>query len=460
MAGGMGRQDGLRHELKQNVRVDPRLVVQGQLMQLSQAELDAAIERELNENPALERLEEPHDSPTQDEVLRAVAPRELRPASEDREMARSLSIDPDSEVDWTELASSMDSLADTVLGQLEVTAPPRLMGLLAFYVGSLNERGYLEVTVEEAALHCGTSLEEAEAALAYLHACQPAGVGARDLRECLVIQLRSASTDAERLAHDLVATAWNLLVRRSAKSVARRFKVTPELAEEAFHVVTTLQPYPADGFGGSSRPDLRRATVRPDLQLRLTDAGWSVEVSGPSASSLCLNRFYRARLEELRGSRATSHERRHLSEYLSRAENFLHALEQRRRTMQLIGEYLIEHQDGYVRTGDVRFLKPLTRAQIAAAISVHESTVSRATSKKYLQIATGEVVAFEVLFKPALRIQQRIAEIVANEHPDQPMSDALIAQRLAEQGIHVARRTVNKYRDKCRTLSSRRRKTA
>lgn len=429
-------------------------------MQLSQAELEAAIERELSENPALERLEEPLDAPTRDEVLRAVAPRELRPSSEDREMARSLSIDTDSEPDWTELASSTDSLADTVLGQLEVTAPAELRGLLTFYVGSLNERGYLEATVEDAALHCGASLEEAEAALGFLHKCQPPGVGARDLRECLTIQLRTAGTDAERLAHDLVANAWNLLVRRSAKAVARRFNVTPELAEQAFEVVTRLQPYPAEGFGDSSRPDVRRAGVRPDLRLQLTDAGWSAEVCGPSASSLCLNRFYRARLEELRESRAMPHERRHLSEYLSRAENFLYALEQRRRTLRLIGEYLIEHQDGYVRTGDVRFLKPLTRAQIAAAVSVHESTVSRATSGKFLEIATGEVVPFEVLFKPALRIQQRIAEIVANEHPERPMSDAVIAQRLAEQGIHVARRTVNKYRDKCRTLSSRRRKTA
>ncbi|MCC6404500.1 MAG: RNA polymerase factor sigma-54 [Fimbriimonadaceae bacterium] len=458
MASRPGHHNSVQTGLQQTTRVDPRLIVMGQVLQLNQAELETFIERELDENPALERLEE--DTPiTSDDVMRIVAPGELKHTSEDRELARSLPNDGQ-ETSWVEYAASIQVLADHVLGQLAVTAQQEDPTVLHYLVGSLNERGYLACSVEEAALACGVSLEEAERALAQLHRCDPPGVGARDLRECLALQLAYASTDAERLARDLVTQAWDHLVRRNSKAIARKFRVSFDLAEEAFEVITNLQPYPADGFEHAAPPEHVAALATPDLRLTLLEQGWVVEVSGPSDSTLCVNRYYRQRLDQAKASHALAAERRHLSEYIGRAENFLNAILQRRQTLRKVGEYLIEHQDGFVRTGDTRFLKPLTRATIARAIGVHESTVSRATSHKFLEIATGEIVSFETLFKPALRIQRKIEEILATEHPDRPLSDAAIAKLLADQGIHVARRTVNKYRDKTRLLSSRRRRSA
>jgi RNA polymerase sigma-54 factor len=128
--------------------------------------------------------------------------------------------------------------------------------------------------------------------------------------------------------------------------------------------------------------------------------------------------------------------------------------------MRRIGQALLEHQPGFIATGEYRFLAPLTRSQVAEELGVHESTVSRATLGKFAQLANGEVVSFEVFFKPALRVQKLIEEILAHENPNNPLSDERIAQMLAEQGVKVARRTVNKYRDRSKQLSSRRRKTA
>ena len=128
--------------------------------------------------------------------------------------------------------------------------------------------------------------------------------------------------------------------------------------------------------------------------------------------------------------------------------------------MAEVGRYLLEKQQGFVATGDYQFLVPMTRSQLAKDLDSHESTVSRATAGKFVQIATGEVVSFEVFFKPALRVQKLIEEILESEDPESPLSDESIAKMLEKQGIKVARRTVNKYRDRKKLLSSRHRKSA
>ena len=121
---------------------------------------------------------------------------------------------------------------------------------------------------------------------------------------------------------------------------------------------------------------------------------------------------------------------------------------------------MVENQPGFVKTGEYPFLKPLTRSQMAKDLGVHESTISRATAGKFIQLASRDVVPFDVFFKPALKIQKMIEDILAMENPDAPLSDERIASLLAKKGVVVARRTVNKYRDRSKLLSSRMRKSA
>lgn len=444
------------------LRVDPKVVLGSQILQLSSLELEQTVQSELAENPALERLDGFDDPISHEEILRAVAPQELRPSSENHELRRSLPNDAGQDPDWVDLTSSDDSLWDHLHAQLSVALPAHLQPIAHYLIGSVNDRGYLTCEVEEAALDCGCSLEEAQEALDALRQCEPAGVGASDLRECLLLQLRDAKSDAERLARVMLKRYWDDLVARNSRAIARSTGADPDLVDDAFDVILELNPFPGESFRGHSvRTAERTIPALPDVVITLDEVGWLIEIPGHSELNLRVNPAYERQMKELAlRSRDSADERRHVTEYVERAQRFLDALTQRRQQLARIGKYLVEHQGGFVKTGEYRFLQPLTRSQMAKDLGVHESTVSRATAGKFIQIATKDVVAFDVFFKPALRVQKMIEELLEHENPDSPLSDERIAQILAQRGVTVARRTVNKYRDRSKQLSSRLRRSA
>jgi RNA polymerase sigma-54 factor len=458
MSQRLGAQTGLRTAT--TLRVDPQLILSSQILQLSQAELEQAVESELNENQALVRIDAEEPGPSRDEVLRQVAPDELKPGGQCNELWRSTPQDSGMETDWLDLAASVDSLHDHLRAQLLPALPPELRSLGEYLIGSVNDRGYLTTTPEEAALDCGCLLEEAQAVAKLLRECEPAGIGATDLRECLMLQLRRAASPEERLAKAMLKNDWAQLVQRDVRGLARRYKVDAEAVQAAFEVILGLNPFPGEGHTDTHLRE-RSIQVVPDIVLSRDEQGWTVDVPGPSPISLRVDRQYEKRWRELQAmANAPKDEKRHVGEYLDRANRFMSALAKRSRMMAQIGKHLIESQPGFVTTGDPKFIRPLTRAQVARALGTHESTVSRATNKKFVQIATGEVVAFEVFFKPALRVQRMIEEILETEGPEARLSDEAIARILASKGVTVARRTVNKYRDRKGLLSSRRRKSA
>jgi RNA polymerase sigma-54 factor len=432
------------------------------MLQLSGIELEQMISSELMENPALERLDDFEDPLSIDEILKSVAPQELKPSSSDREVQRSAPNDsPD--VDWLDLTVSDDSLWDHLLAQLRVALPSGYDDLIVYLVGSVNDRGYLGCTVEDAALDCETTLEEAEKVLEALRNCEPAGVGAADLRDCLALQLRSAQSDAERFARIILKKHWEDLVARDKKAICRAYSIEPEVAEAAFEVILGLNPFPGESFTrqtAASQTKHRTVSALPDVIITLEEAGYLIEVPGPSPIHLRVSPEYEKRKNQIeKGTRADPAEVRHIKEFVERAQRFLDALTQRRQQLARIGKYLVENQGGFVRTGEYRFLEALTRSQVAKELGVHESTVSRATAGKFVQIVNGDVVSFEVFFKPALRVQKMIEEILESENPNNPLSDERIAQMLADKGVNVARRTVNKYRDRNKLLSSRLRRS-
>lgn len=449
---------GLRQRTSLGLKVDPRVLLGSQLLELSAIELDAAIESELEENPALERLFDERQEITDEAILKSLSPRDLALRREDYEAERSFtSTPPDDHVDWLEFASRELPLAEHLTAQLlpRLDAHRRQIG--EFLIGSLDERGYLETSVEEVALACNASLDEVDQVLRSLQECEPCGIGARSVQECLLLQLSGEHRLEAKVAQAMLTRCWDEFLARDRRAIMRKLRIVGELLDAAIEVVLGLDPYPGQQFVGGSRS----ASVRPDLVLTCNEAGWSIEVPGAGTHSLAVSRAYRERLRKLdRRGRGLRDERRHLADAVDRAERFLGALEQRRRTMVAIGGYLIERQAGFLQTGEGRFLNPLTRSQMAQDLGLHESTVSRATADKFVQIPTGEVIAFEMFFRPALRVQKMIEEILATENPSAPLSDERIAKMLAERGVQVARRTVNKYRDRTKLLSSRRRRSA
>lgn len=430
------------------------------LLQLSQAELEQAIQTELNENPALEKLQDEHEPLLDEVILRSVAPQELKPSSGDYEFRRSL---PDDEpFDWLELASTGTSLWEHLRAQLLPMLPPRMRIVGEYIVECIDEKGYLSTPVEEIALALECPLEHVEWVLAKLQHCEPAGVGASNLQECLLLQLRNPETFEQKLARAIVKGHLDDLIARRTMRITRKFKVMPDVVEAAFQEILELSPYPGEAFGGTPTTKSTKASgVVPDLVLKRDESGWSVDVRGVDPTNLILNQEYKRRFHELNAmDRAPKDEKRHISHYVQRAEDFIGSVMHRRRTLRRIGEYLIQHQPSFVDTGSFEFLRPLTRTKMAEDLGIHESTVSRATMDKFVQISNGEVIPFDVFFKPALRIQKMIEEILTHENPENPLSDEAIARLLAQKGVVVARRTVNKYRDRTKLLSSRKRRTA
>lgn len=457
-----GLNSSQRLESGLGLRVDPRVVLSSQILQFTQAELEQAIEVELTENPALERLQDDNDPISDELILRSVAPQELKVGSEDYEFHRSI-VHDDDQVDWVELAPSGPSLWEHLRGQLLISLPPELHPVATYAIECVDEKGYLTSTPEEIALATNASLECAERVVKQLQQCEPAGVGATTLRECLLFQLRRPQTVEERLARNIVRDHMDEFIARRMGKLMRKFKVMPEVIEAAFEQILALTPYPGESFEYSSGYGVRSRSVgvSPDVILTRTEAGWEVEVRGADPGSFAIDRAYRRRYQELsRMERAPKDEKRHISTYVERAGNFITCIQQRRRTLRKIGEYLVSRQEGFVATGSYEFLRPLTRSQMARDLEMHESTISRATQAKFVQIANGEVVSFDVFFKPALRVQKMIEEILQHENPNHPMSDEAISHLLAKRGVHVARRTVNKYRDRTKLLSSRKRRSA
>jgi RNA polymerase sigma-54 factor len=448
--------------LDTGLRVDPKLILSSQILQFTQQELEQAIDVELSDNPALERLQDDHEPLHEDAILKAVAPHELRPSSEDFEFHRSLPSDDSGKADWTELAATTTSLWEHLRAQVLPMLPRELAGLGEYVVDCVNEKGYLAIPVEEIALNTGFTLEEVEAVLKHLRQCEPAGVGASNIQECLLLQLRDADTVERKLARAILKGHMDDFLARKPVRIMRRYRVMPEVVHAAFDEILSLCPYPGEAFNtGHSSSSNASIGVVPDLVLSLTENGWQIEPKGADPSSLSINRTYKKRYQQLQNNdRAPKDEKRHVSEYVQRAADFIQSIHQRRRTLRLIGEFLVQNQSGFVSTGRYQFLRPLTRTQMARQLGMHESTVSRATMGKFVQIANGETVPFEVFFKPALRVQKMIQEILETENPRDPLSDEQIAELLRAKGVFVARRTVNKYRDKTKLLSSRKRRSA
>lgn len=441
------------------LKIDPRVVLSGQLLELNSVELKSAIEAEMQENPALDWLDDGSDGIGDDEILASVAPGELAHGSDDYEFRRSLPNDTES-FDWLDLAASNPSLEEHLEAQL-CSGEPIDNDISRILIASLDERGYLTQELEEIALDHNADLDRVYANFERLQKCEPPGVGARNLQECLLLQLYDAKGIEKQLARDIIANHFDLLIDREVKALCRKFKTLPDLIHAALKEIQQLTPYPIDSFHRDQhyRPSSKSVAVPVELVITRHESGWEVQLKGTNESDLIVNREYQNRLAALKDRRGDD-EKRHYVVHVNRAQQFIDSIRQRNLTLLRIGRYVVERQQGFVSTGDYAFLKPLTRRKMAQDLEIHESTISRATAGKHLQLANGEVISFEVLFKPALRVQQMISEILSTEDPDRPYSDERIAKMLEEKGVHIARRTVNKYRDRTKLLSSRRRRSA
>lgn len=419
-------------------RMVPKLMMVNALLVLPLNQLLARIEQELSENPALE-LDEKPTSPDTDWT-----------PGEGGQSLTSWTPDEEEFDPFSRMAAPV-SLQEHLLMTLQaqgLSARDHAIG--ERLLGYINENGYLEASTAQVAQELNAEVEEVEAVLGRIQRFEPVGVGARNVEECLLLQLRVMEpTAVNRLAQRIVETYLPDLAAHRFDKVAKAVNVTVTEVKEAHEFVkASCYPYPGERYrsdqdGGRVRP---AEIARPDAIVRRTDDGFAIELCRQNAFALRVNAFYDDLRRQMRRASAgySDESRGHVRDYVNRAKLFIDALQRRNWTFANIVQAIVRTQWEFIERGDAH-LKPLTKAMIAAELGVSESTVSRALDAKFVQMPTGRVVSFDLFFDQSLPTKDRIREIVAAE--TRPLTDEEIAVLLTSEGVKIARRTVSKYRE-------------
>lgn len=343
-----------------------------------------------------------------------------------------------------ELAAAI-SLPEFLRRQLALTAERELRGIAVYLIGCIDERGRLGIRTEEAAFELGCRPELVERAIALLQELDPPGIAARDLRECLLLQLERRGRIASPAAR-LVREAFELIGHGRWREAARRARVPAGCLEEARAEIRRLHPHPGRLVAG---PPVRYIT--PDVHVRRVGAGFVVDAAGEGPAGPGLSRWCR----DLQGTAGRDVEvRLWLRRNLVSARRLMRALDRRRRTLVRVTECIVREQREFFERGTAG-LRPMNLQTVARQVGLHESTVARAVRGKYAETPLG-LVPLRHFFSAGLgppgkrwsarAICERIRCLVAEEDPARPWSDAQLAARLSEAGVPVARRTVTKYR--------------
>lgn len=465
----------LRQTLKPDLKVSPRLILANALLQLPSIELDQAIAQELHENPALE-MEERFRCPRCGRLLQGTlcpyCAESYEPSGGPVDWGgyiyndSSLSDEPE-DFDVFSLVATDVSFAESLKMQARLLVPDEFLPLALHIVESLDEHGYLSGELGEMAGRLNVSLEQAEQALGYVQQLDPPGVAARNLRECLLLQLKQLRSEGieHPWAEAIVLSHLEVLARHDYQRIARKLKTTEEEVEEAAHFIqNNLLPYPAQAYSGPDwkHPVEGNTYIRPDVViLPNTDEEeradgklyrveiWEAERYALRVSSVYERLAFQARLKD---SDLSEDEREHITGSLYRARRFLDCLRQRWLTLERIVDYVVERQSDFLDRG-WRDLRRLTRAEVADDLGLHESTVSRAISNKYAQLPGGQIIPLADFFDGSLAIKDVIRELIEGE--TEPQSDQAITDRLASLGYPIARRTVAKYREAMGVLPAR-----
>jgi RNA polymerase sigma-54 factor len=471
---GLSQSLGMRQELK----INPRLYQAMDLLYMPLLDLQAHLKLEVLVNPFLEFTEMaeeelPEEKKEEEEAEDEVDWEEIllngfdaggrRSQFEDREHYMPT---PDAPPDlWDHLREQLNLLK---LG-------PRELALGEEIIGNINREGFLASGLDEVVDALNTwlaetepelwaemeafSLEEAEAVLSVIQGFYPSGVGARDLRETLLIQLRDRD-DVDSLAYRIIEDHFEQLVNHRWSELSKEHGISPRDVQSAADEIAKLDPKP-----GLKYADMSDNYVIPDLAVEKVDGEYFVFHNDSSLPRLKLSRSYR----EVAQDRNQYHgeNKAFISKKLNSAQWMIQAIEQRRQTMLKVMSFIVDRQREFFEKG-VEHLRPLTLREVAEHIDMHESTVSRVTNDKYVQTPRG-VLPLKFFFSSGLStdygedvsargIRSRIQKLVAEEDPKKPLTDQAIVDVLKKEGVQIARRTVAKYRDQLGILSARMRK--
>jgi RNA polymerase sigma-54 factor len=482
-------------QLKQELKINPRLYQAMDLLYMPLLDLQQHLKQELLNNPFLDMVE-PEEDEEENENENEEETVEAEPAEQTEEKSSN------DEIDWEEILLdgfdaggrreeheereyyepvTVDSrnLADHLIDQITLLdLSPREQFLADEFVGNINEDGYLAcpleqvlTSVNEEVVRAAEELDrdtddlplytmvEIDATLRVIQNLDPPGVGARDLRECLMLQLREAGLE-QSVPFRLVRDCFDELINHRWSEISKRFGISPSDVQKAADEIKKLDPKP-----GLMYSDASDNYIIPDLIVDKIDGRYHVFLNDANLPRLKLSRAYQ---EIARDKKKFDGENKEfISSKLNSANWMIQAIEQRRQTMLKVMNYIVDRQRDFFEKG-VQHLKPLTLREVAEVINMHESTVSRVTNEKFVQTPRG-VLPLKFFFSSGLSttqgedvsargIKAQIEKLVAEEDPKHPLTDQAIVNILKEGGVQIARRTVAKYRDQLGVLSARMRK--
>ncbi|KQL46440.1 RNA polymerase sigma-54 factor [Brevibacillus choshinensis] len=450
---------GLFQEQTLKLVMTPELRQAITILQYSAIDLISYLQEQANENP----------------VIDLEAPREIATAKAEK---------PTPEIDWKEIVGNRASGeytvsknestynpldyvqqgADTLYEHLESQLgyvkgfSPLQRKIALFLIGNLDEKGYLEVTLEEAGEKLGAELLEIEDVLSVLQHFDPVGVAARSLEECLLLQLEHLALDDEKIVQVVRFHLQDLADKRYQR-IADKVGCTPQDVQTMADLVRTLNPRPGAAY---SRVETRY--VIPDVAVEKVGNEYVVLVNDIATPRLKINSFYEKMLSQ---QKSQEEAKQFIHEKLNAAMWLAKSLEQRRLTLMRVTQAIVEMQQDFFDRG-VHYLKPMTQKEIAERVNLHESTISRATSNKYVQTPRG-IFELKYFFTSALStsngestssesVKRRIKALIEQEDRKAPLSDQKLGEMLQSEGIEISRRTVAKYREEMMIPSSAKRK--
>ena len=437
------------------------------LLQMSTCDLREYIEKEYAENPVLEASFHDMEMPEKKEQDRIDYKEFIKYLEFDNYGSQSYGdySSNDEKASPFNFITNEKSLKDFLkeqITELNLTSKERI--LTEYMIESLNEKGYLDITLEEITNELYEEHEEVELALTIVQGLEPLGIGARTLKECLIIQLRKKKT-----LNDITETMINNHLEDIADNkyqvIAKRLKISIKDAQDYGDMIKKLEPKPARGFYTGEEVKF----VIPDAEIRKIDGEYFIIMNNKVIPTLSINPIYNEVLNE-----DDKDAKDYVKEKMNKAMFLIKSIEQRKSTLYKVLEKILEFQRGFFEYGK-RSLKPMTLKQIAEAIDMHESTVSRAIREKYI-LTTFGTVKIKDLFVAGIsnnttntsnsddedvtvtNIKREIEEIINTEDKIKPLSDQIIVNKLSEVDMKISRRTVAKYREELGIKSSSKRK--
>lgn len=431
----------------QKLALTPQMEQSLSVLQMGTEELNQCIEEEVLSNPMLDYAKEPEKK----EVRRSQGEGigyYSRKKTEDTDYQSYLNAIADEKSEDTELAEYLRMQLYTK------KISPRRQKIGEYLIECLEESGYLKMDMDELAKGIGLSKEELEREIRFMQTLEPCGVFARDLRECLLLQVQGEE-QMQRQARLLIEKYLDEIAQNKIPQISKQTGLTTaEITKTIRYIKEELEPVPGRGYGCTNRNEY----IYPDITVKEDEKGYRIILNKEKVHTLELNREYLPMLGQVH----SSEENKYLKEQYQKAKILLQNIGKREETLAAVAEAIVDWQRDFFDKGKA-FLKPMNLLDIAQELDVHESTVSRAVRDKYLECRWG-IFELKYFFSNKTsdgnncNVLTCIQEIIRSENKQKPLSDAKIAEQLEKKGIRISRRTVTKYREQMQIPNTQMRK--